>query len=287
MQNLTPLSGVIEGQAWPVLRVSGAAAGNFLQRLLSNDVGKITSAQAVPAFLLEPTGRIVAGAWFMRAGDDYLALCPSVAWRQALRTGLEKYRLTEVVDFAFDDRAAAIWLNPPAPLHQKEFGSIVQQDQGLAIASDDYGSQAVLWLGAPPKAPTVSAAAAERLRVQTLTPAFDRELTKDTIPLEAGLYGWLSNRKGCYVGQEVIERMWSRERVARRLARYATEGEPPAQALPLNVAGDDGKGLITSIAAADSVLLGLGYYSGTNAGAVRDQDGRTWRVEPVVLKATL
>lgn len=63
----------------------------------------------------------------------------------------------------------------------------------------------LFWLGAATNAATVLAA--ERLRVESATPAFDHELTREIILLEVGLYGWISNRKDCYVGQEVAERM--------------------------------------------------------------------------------
>lgn len=278
-------SGIVAGQAWPVLRIYGAAASKFLQRMLSNDVNKINERQAAPAFLLEPTGRIVAGAWFVREGGDYLALCPP-GWREALKAGLEKYRLADAVDFASDERAALVWLNPPAALHAQDFGAVVRRGEGLAIASGDYGGQAILWLGPVAAAPAVAAVDAESLRLASATPAFDHELTRETIPLEAGLYGWLSNRKGCYVGQEVIERMWSRDRIARRLTRFWGQGSA-AQTLPIKVGGEGGKGVITSLAtAADGALLGLGYYSGAVAALVRDDAGGQWRAEPVEMRAT-
>lgn len=57
------------------------------------------------------------------------------------------------------------------------------------------------------------------------------DLDQDTIPLEAGLWHLVSFSKGCYIGQEVIARMESRNRLARRLvgARLESLATPPQE----------------------------------------------------------
>ena len=54
------------------------------------------------------------------------------------------------------------------------------------------------------------------LRIQAGQPA-GRELSKDYIPLEVGLWDEVHFEKGCYTGQEIIARMESRSRLARTL----------------------------------------------------------------------
>ena len=44
-------------------------------------------------------------------------------------------------------------------------------------------------------------------------------MTLDYIPLEAGLWDDVSFHKGCYTGQEIIARMESRGKLAKRLTR--------------------------------------------------------------------
>jgi folate-binding protein YgfZ len=50
----------------------------------------------------------------------------------------------------------------------------------------------------------------------------------ETIPLEAGAFHAVSFNKGCYLGQEVIERLHSRGRPNKRLLRVEVDGPPPA-----------------------------------------------------------
>lgn len=59
------------------------------------------------------------------------------------------------------------------------------------------------------------------LRLAAGQPEAGHELTEDYIPLETDLWGAVSFTKGCYIGQEIIARMESRGKLARRLAGVA------------------------------------------------------------------
>jgi folate-binding protein YgfZ len=89
----------------------------------------------------------------------------------------------------------------------------------------------------------MSSQVAETLRVEAGRPLWGRELTTDTIPLEAGLLDRaISTSKGCYVGQEIIIRILHRGggRVAKRLmtvAFDATQQESPASGTSLMADG--------------------------------------------------
>ena len=59
--------------------------------------------------------------------------------------------------------------------------------------------------------------ACEALRVTLGVPAHGSELGDAYNPLEAGLMGAISFTKGCYIGQEVIARLDTYQKVQRRL----------------------------------------------------------------------
>jgi aminomethyltransferase len=63
----------------------------------------------------------------------------------------------------------------------------------------------------------LSEATFDILRVEQGYGAFGRELSQEYIPLETGLLDAISFTKGCYVGQEIIARMESRNRLAKQL----------------------------------------------------------------------
>src|SRR6185295_2608646 len=73
----------------------------------------------------------------------------------------------------------------------------------------------------------------ESWRIRSLRPRIDSEITDSTLPLEVGLTDAVAQQKGCYPGQEVIERTLSLGAPARRLARVEGTGPAPAPGEPL------------------------------------------------------
>jgi folate-binding protein YgfZ len=63
----------------------------------------------------------------------------------------------------------------------------------------------------------VGETALETKRIAAGWPRYGRELSEDYLPLEAGLKWAVSFNKGCYVGQEIIARMDTYKRLAKRL----------------------------------------------------------------------
>ncbi len=104
----------------------------------------------------------------------------------------------------------------------------------------------------------VDEATFEYRRIASGLPRFGRELTQDYIPLEANLWDDVSFNKGCYTGQEIIARMESRGKLAKQLQRLElNQLAEPGSAIQTN----DGKnaGILTSVAAGDAGIVGLGY----------------------------
>jgi folate-binding protein YgfZ len=81
----------------------------------------------------------------------------------------------------------------------------------------------------------VGSVAAEAWRVLRGLPASGNELTEDYNPLEAGLYDAVSFDKGCYVGQEVVARLNTYDKVSRSLVGLVLPAGPdlPTAGAPL------------------------------------------------------
>jgi len=105
--------------------------------------------------------------------------------------------------------------------------------------------------------PPIDEAAYDYLRIEAGLPRFGRELTLDYIPLEAGLWADVSFSKGCYVGQEIIARMESRGKLAKRLVRLRPDA--PLEPGATISAGSRTVGAITSAADGPAGSLALGY----------------------------
>ena len=97
----------------------------------------------------------------------------------------------------------------------------------------------------------------EYLRIESGRPRFGHELTDKYIPLEANLWADVSFNKGCYTGQEIIARMESRGRIAKRLALL--QGDRPAEIGQALMVGGKKGGTLTSAAAGPQGYLALGF----------------------------
>ncbi|MCA9954494.1 MAG: folate-binding protein YgfZ [Ardenticatenaceae bacterium] len=101
------------------------------------------------------------------------------------------------------------------------------------------------------------AAAFDYLRIEAGLPRFGRELSQEYIPLEANLWGDVSFNKGCYIGQEIIARMESRGKLAKKLVKLTADA--PLEAGSELQANGKNAGTVTSTAVGPHGTIGLGY----------------------------
>jgi aminomethyltransferase len=104
--------------------------------------------------------------------------------------------------------------------------------------------------------------ALELLRLLEGTPRYGIDIRDRELPQETGQTRALHFAKGCYLGQEIVERIRSRGNVHRTFHGFALQGELPAPGTAIEV---DGKavGELTSVAriplSSGTLQLALGY----------------------------
>ncbi|MDQ2834223.1 MAG: folate-binding protein, partial [Acidobacteriota bacterium] len=102
----------------------------------------------------------------------------------------------------------------------------------------------------------------EWVRVLEGTPRYGVDIREKDLPQETGQTRALHFSKGCYLGQEIVERIRSRGNVHRGFGGFRLEGDVPAAGTALEA---DGKavGELTSVAEVPlpegAVKIGLGY----------------------------
>jgi folate-binding protein YgfZ len=109
----------------------------------------------------------------------------------------------------------------------------------------------------------VSPEALEALRILEGRPLYGRDITERYLPQETGQAQALHFSKGCYLGQEIVERIRSRGQVHRLLTPLTLAGELPTE-LPAPLEADGRPaGEITSAALVPlpegDQILALGY----------------------------
>jgi hypothetical protein len=82
---------------------------------------------------------------------------------------------------------------------------------------------AKLWEQATAPAAPIGYVAYEMLRIHRGQPAVGKEIVEEYNPHEVGLYPFINFEKGCYIGQEVIARLDSYQKVQRQLMGITLE----------------------------------------------------------------
>ena len=122
--------------------------------------------------------------------------------------------------------------------------------------------QALVETGARP----VGAASLEAFRIAEGIPAYGIDIAERDLPQEAVPQVALSFNKGCYLGQEIVERIRSRGSVHRHLRSLELTGPVPVAGTALTLEGGAVAGQITSAAelllSTGSRVLALGMMRG-------------------------
>lgn len=170
------------------MRVSGPDAGDYLQRMLSNDVLALGAGDACDALLLTAKARLIAPVRVLRRGDDDFLVSTEPELGDRVRAELLKFRFAA-----------------KAEIEPEEHESWLVLGEGEVLDEQPAGDE-------------ISADELERWRIENAIPRWGAELDETILPAEAGLTEThVSFTKGCYPGQEPIARQHYRGKVNRRL----------------------------------------------------------------------
>jgi tRNA-modifying protein YgfZ len=207
------------------IRVQGLDAVDYLNRMLSNDVPAVGSADAL---LLTPKARVIAPLLVWRRGVEDVLLLTEPELGDVVRAQLTRMRFAAKCEIEAEEHVSTIVLG-----------------EGEGIPNRDYGLPAVEILDAQVEV-TLDDDELERLRIEAGTPRYGREIDDRVLPAEAGLdERAISFSKGCYPGQEPVARQHFRGKVNRRLRVLEVDGDIPEPETPVMHDGKD-VGRVTS-----------------------------------------
>lgn len=289
-------------------RVTGDDRVSFLHGMLTNDVRGLAPGHGMPAAFLTASGQVVADLRLYCDEDGFDIDCAS--WRlEHLRAALDKYVIADDVEIEPSRvREPLVCLEGPASADlAAAVAGVPREMERFAIATGRFGDEpvrvcAVADGGGSGRmiagAPALRAALAEAcvaaggvpaglatldvLRVEAGIAWAGVDMDEDTLLLEIGLPEVISRTKGCYLGQEVVERVSARGQVNRTLAAFAIDAaaaDLPDGPLPV-VAEGAAVGRVTSRVFSPAIggTLGLGllHRKGREAAAlhVAAGDGR-------------
>lgn len=273
-----------------IIRGDGADRLDLLHRLSTNATSALEAGGETTTILTTDKGRILEVVRVLAFADHVLLVLAGTDV-EAVRTWLDRYTIMD--DFRTSDVTAghaiigvyggrarstvSLAISPELPdaggFRQSAVDGarvIVARDTrlggagGFILLVDASGAESVVARLRDAGAHELSHDTFEALRIEAGQPAPGRELSEKYNPLEAGLVQLVSFTKGCYIGQEVIARLDSYDKVQRHLVGLLVDGEPPEDAAELAVreaSGETAVGAVTSLAYSPSLgrTIALAY----------------------------
>jgi len=256
-----------------ILRASGSERVPFLHGQLSSDVKGLGPGRGQASLLLTAQGRVEGVVALYDAGEA-LEIATDAASIEAIRGRIERFLVADDVELEAEAApSACIGVGGPRAKEMlaascggsfalgHEWGRIEIELSGVGarvlargelrvpfyevvMGTNAAGAAADLWrslrsAGAVP----AGATAYEILRVESGVARYGVDVDEARIALEARLEWAIHFSKGCYVGQEVVERAVSRGRLNRRLALLGSEAPLPVGA---HVEGGAERDIVTS-----------------------------------------
>lgn len=250
------------------LNVTGVDRDTWMQAIAANDVAQLQPGQGLYTLFLNAQGRIQSDAYVYPSGDAYLLDCEAAA-RATLMEYLEQYIIMEdvLVEDATANHAAlacegpraatvladALGVDPAAELHTHGgdsslrwfFTSRTGQPGAYLLFPESRLSEIEDRLEQA-GAERASGETAEIVRIEQGQPRFGFDFTAKNIPHETGLHHGFSTNKGCYPGQEIVERVRTQGQVNRLLCSVTIDtARVPAPGAEITL-GDKTVGTLTS-----------------------------------------
>jgi folate-binding protein YgfZ len=260
--------------------LTGRDRVRWLNGMITNKIRDLEPGSGVYGFLLNPQGRILGDLYAYNRGEAFL-IDTDQAQLQNILTIFNRYIIMDDVEVAnLAQELTAVGIAGPKTLEVLRTAEIHLPDlaplrwanvawRGITVT----GVRNEFWL--PPEnavsfqaalenagATRVGPAAVELVRIASGIPRYGQDIRERDLPQETEQSRALHFSKGCYVGQEIVERIRSRGSVHRKFTGFKVQGPLPQPGAKIVVEGKE-VGEITSSAilpvAGGECLVALGY----------------------------
>jgi folate-binding protein YgfZ len=272
------------------IRITGDDRVRWLNGMVTNSIQQLKPGEGNYNFLLSVQGRIQGDAYIF-AEPDALLLETAASQISPLMTLLDRFIIMDDVELAdvSPARSGLLLAGPHAAAALSKIGLSIKPLEALESQTSPWNatevtvihayspltpryelwtdpasitelSQALQQTGALPCEPQ----SLEWLRILEGTPLYGTDIRDRELPQETAQSRALHFAKGCYLGQEIVERIRSRGNVHRTFAAFRLDGQLPPAATKLEAEGKE-VGELTSFAAiplpasSGAAQLALGY----------------------------
>jgi folate-binding protein YgfZ len=270
------------------IALTGGDRVRWLNGMVTNNIRDLAQGHGVYAFLLNPQGHILGDLYAYNHGDS-LILDSDQSQSQKLLATFDHFIIMDDVEVAnVSEKLTAIGIAGPkvrevlraagleiSELEPLQFVDVTWRNVAVTVVRGDNASveSYELWLSPDPvtllrdaltKAGATAAGttALELLRIAAGIPRYGQDIRERDLPQETEQQRAVHFSKGCYIGQEIVERIRSRGNVHRKFTGFEVQGALPALGAKIQTDGRD-IGEITSAAslplAGGERRVALGY----------------------------
>jgi len=225
---------------WGAVSIQGPDAADYLQRMSTVAVKQLLTGHVAHGAFLTGKGQVVGLGMLERvAANDFLFWC-SPGQSQRVAAHLEQFHFAENLNVADASGACALigfWREEPFAVPGSMQSLSGEWGGALVSAWREDIRPALIWgkirrTDFPQIGSWLPHEAWDYLRIASGIPQVGVEIS-DEIILETGFDVAVARNKGCYPGQEVVERIFTYGSVNRKLTRVEWSGTLPA--LPAEV----------------------------------------------------
>ena len=246
------------------IAVTGGDRVRWLNGMVTNNVRDLAPGHGVYAFLLNAQGHIQADLYAFQRGDSLL-VDTELRQREKVLQLFDRYIIADDVEISdISDKLTALGLTGPESRHALEragiavpdlahlqFADVAWQHRTITLlrSGEEARESWQIWI-APKRvgelwdalvkagARPTGTSALNLFRISRGIPQFGEDIRDRDLPQETGQMRALNFTKGCYLGQEIVERIRSRGAVHRQFTAFTVEGtlpEPGAKILAAEI----------------------------------------------------
>ena len=252
---------------------SGRDRVRWMNGMVTNNIRDLAVGHGVYCFLLTPQGHNQGDLVAYNRGD-YLLATTDLEQAPKITATLQRYIIMDQVEIAdISDKLSTVGLAGPKAAEtlaqaeidaaQLEAGQVVDLDWrglGISVARSAHPLMDAyeVWVAREnvekvregliaSEATPVGSDAVEMFRIVRGVPRYGVDLRERDLPQETNQQHALNFTKGCYIGQEIVERIRARGNVHRTFLGFEVEGDPPQAGTKIR-SNDKDVGEITSAA---------------------------------------
>lgn len=264
-----------------IINASGTDLTDFINRMSTNDFRRFSEGEYRYTVLTSDKGRIIDLVNFINFGEEKFLIC-TYGFEERIIAHLDKYIIMDDVKLEKaqgEYSRITIFTDEYESISSDLFNIKCEKDKAYKINEMDIlffndgkinslniiceEKHVSVYRNLMKDATVLSFDDYELKRIINLIPEGENELNDQINPMECGLENYISFKKGCYIGQEVIARIDSQGKIPKRMISIVSDKEINRSDKVINSNNNKEAGFVSSVIKKDDKYYGLAFLRRT------------------------